>query len=364
MNTSGVICSLELPYAGVHEHCRHDQTCYQCLMRTQRTVMSSTSSRPPTPTRSVALIGAGAVGLPCARHLREVGLDVRVFERQSGVGGIWNWSPDAGRPLSVPTPPPSRAAFEPRHGRRPAGAYTITDHVDKERQLARPSNPVYWTLSNNVPTTTMAVRSRRTQCFPLMCQFKDFAYPDGTPENIPHTRIASYLHAYAEHFGLQPLISFDTRVELAEKREGCWTLMLRRLSDTARGLEEELWTEVGADKVQGCLLTLQTFDALVVATGHYNAPYIPHIPGVDSWAARFPERVLHTQNYRSPLGFEAGASARHPAEPKLTVAEHFDRRLRDFGHRCRSRPCPARHHAMDQRTRVGPRPRRLPENAR
>lgn len=91
--------------------------------------------------RRVAVIGAGASGCPAARHLREHGLAVRVFERQAQAGGIWAWSPDVAR-LELPTPPPSRAAFDPA---RP------------EHGPFSPPNPVYANLSNNVPTSTMVV---------------------------------------------------------------------------------------------------------------------------------------------------------------------------------------------------------------
>lgn len=45
--------------------------------------------------RNVAIIGSGPSGTPAARHLRDAGLNVRVFERQDKPGGIWNWRPSA-----------------------------------------------------------------------------------------------------------------------------------------------------------------------------------------------------------------------------------------------------------------------------
>lgn len=52
------------------------------------------------------------------------------------------------------------------------------------------------------------------------------------------------------------------------------------------------------------LETFQDFDAVVVATGRYNAPNIPDIPGLAAWAEQFPDQILHSRQYRHPEPFE------------------------------------------------------------
>jgi thioredoxin reductase len=109
------------------------------------------------PIRTVAVIGSGPSGTPCARHLQAAGLNVKVFERQPVPGGIWNWSSGSTPPMSVPTPPPSMAAFDPvARGRQGTRVYNDAGGDDAER--FNPANPVYWNLENNVSTTTLAVR--------------------------------------------------------------------------------------------------------------------------------------------------------------------------------------------------------------
>ena len=44
----------------------------------------------------------------------------------------------------------------------------------------------------------------------------------------------------------------------------------------------------------------QQFDAIVVATGRFNAPYIPPISGLSEWAKRFPGQISHSRQYRRP----------------------------------------------------------------
>ena len=46
------------------------------------------------------------------------------------------------------------------------------------------------------------------------------------------------------------------------------------------------------------------FDAVVVASGHYNMPRIPDIPGFTELKARCPDRIMHSKGYRSPSKFQ------------------------------------------------------------
>lgn len=52
---------------------------------------SVNTQTPGSPVRSVAVIGAGASGAIALAALRDEGVFdvIRVFERQTGVGGVW-----------------------------------------------------------------------------------------------------------------------------------------------------------------------------------------------------------------------------------------------------------------------------------
>jgi cation diffusion facilitator CzcD-associated flavoprotein CzcO len=274
------------------------------------------------PIRSVAVIGAGPSGLPVARHLAETGLHVRVFERQEAAGGIWNWQPTIAPPLAIPSPPPSTAAFAPTFTASTAldVVSRIEDPDQRQKSLFSPPNPVYWTLSNNVPTDTMAVSDIRSAQLELTSfKFKDFPYPPGTAMNISHTAIAEYLRQYTKAFNLNRRTSYSTRVERVAKvivgGERKWRLTLRQVRElNGTTLEEKYWTEVGCARlpsgVSGPAHNEQDFDAVTVATGHYNAPYIPPIPGLEGWGQKWPSTILHSQGYRTPEPYQGGVSLR------------------------------------------------------
>lgn len=43
--------------------------------------------------KRVAIIGAGASGLPSIRHALLYGLEPVCFERSNGIGGLWRYKP-------------------------------------------------------------------------------------------------------------------------------------------------------------------------------------------------------------------------------------------------------------------------------
>lgn len=52
------------------------------------------------------------------------------------------------------------------------------------------------------------------------------------------------------------------------------------------------------------IINYQVFDAVVVATGHYHAPYVPDLPGLSDWRNKWPENVIHSKQYRVPEQFK------------------------------------------------------------
>lgn len=90
------------------------------------------------------------------------------------------------------------------------------------------------------------------------------------------------------------LVCYGTSVERAEKRGGEWVLTLRREE------EEEEEGEVGGGKKKSVtdVWTQERFDAVVVASGHFNVPWIPPVEGLDEFERRWPGSVLHSKMFR------------------------------------------------------------------
>jgi hypothetical protein len=111
---------------------------------------------------AVCVIGAGASGLVAVKNFRELGFEVDCFERETGIGGAWNW----------------------RHSRSPVYAST---HLISSKPFS---------------------------------QFPDFPMPDSWPDYPGHADILHYLSHYADHFGLREHIWFGTEVTDVEPVDG------------------------------------------------------------------------------------------------------------------------------------------------
>ena len=106
--------------------------------------------------KSIGIIGAGASGLTCAKHMMEEGYDVTLYEIGSHVGGMWVYQNDNKR----------------------SSAYR-TLHINTARDLT---------------------------------SFSDYPF-DPTVQPFPsHWDMAKYLGDYAAHFGIIPHVRFNTKI--------------------------------------------------------------------------------------------------------------------------------------------------------
>jgi cation diffusion facilitator CzcD-associated flavoprotein CzcO len=99
--------------------------------------------------------------------------------------------------------------------------------------------------------------------------------------------------------GNDKLLELNTTVERAVKSNGEWVLTLRKETPG-----EDFWWE-------------ERFDALVVASGHYNVPWLPDIPGLAEYDARFPGRIVHSKHFRGPEQYKGKVSFLGGLGPKL-----------------------------------------------
>jgi hypothetical protein len=97
-----------------------------------------------------------------------------------------------------------------------------------------------------------------------------------------HSVVRKYIEGLVNRDGYEKLVSYNTTVELAEKSGNQWRLVLRRDGDA--GGEDEWWEE--------------WFDAVVIACGHFNVPYIPAIDGLADFERARPGGVKHSKMFR------------------------------------------------------------------
>ena len=96
--------------------------------------------------------------------------------------------------------------------------------------------------------------------------------------------IREWVESLLDRKGYRQLVEYNTTVELAEKHGDEWILTLRKA--LPGGVHNYWWQE--------------TFDALVVASGHYSVPRFSDVPGLLEFDANNPGAVEHSKIYRGP----------------------------------------------------------------
>lgn len=139
----------------------------------------------------------------------------------------------------------------------------------------------------------------------MSTELPDVPYEPETPWVLSHHTIQRHVRSYATHHCLNSndhcpatpsgprVASYSTLVEKVEKDEEThtWVLTLRRLERLRESnrIREEWWME--------------TFDAVVLASGPYTSAHVPEIKGIVDWSkAKEGEQysVYHSHAYRHP----------------------------------------------------------------
>ncbi len=107
-----------------------------------------------------------------------------------------------------------------------------------------------------------------------MSQYLDYLMPSEYPDYPSHRQLLAYFQGYARRFGVEPYIRFNREVQRAEKQP------------------DESWTITLADGIE------ETFDYLLVCSGHHWDPRMPEYPG------QFTGEYLHSHDFKSAAPFQ------------------------------------------------------------
>ncbi|PYI23927.1 pantothenate transporter [Aspergillus violaceofuscus CBS 115571] len=217
----------------------------------------------------VAVIGAGISGVTSAGHLLAAGINVTVFERNHAAGGVWLY--DERKPLE-PNYPAMKPSISERHRE---GEQSEENSLPLKHA---PPGPCYVGLKNNVETTLMRVKLN--------------SWPEGTPEFVSHTVMKEYIQDTSRKAGADGVTIYGARVTGVKKDGHKWHVTWSTLR------------EDGESKIVNEHEETATFDAVIVASGHYHAPRVPDIPGLSDTKTRWPTRIIHSKGYRRPEAYK------------------------------------------------------------
>ncbi|KAL4921834.1 hypothetical protein BDW62DRAFT_97367 [Aspergillus aurantiobrunneus] len=236
------------------------------------------------PIKRVAVIGTGPSGAIAVDALvQERAFDVvRVFERQERAGGNWvSRETEKAEPLDIDrlsTRTADKPVEIPSGLPRYAPALTAHRYTDSH---------IYPGLHTNVDASVMEYSGPQERIPEIRSDWSVGLHGADTPFRH-HRVVCQYVEGLLDRNGYQDLVEYNTTVERAVKdpETDTWGLTLRRA-----GTELDYWWT-------------ETFDALVVASGHYHVPYVPPIPGLKEFANRYPGSVEHAKQYRGPKKYQ------------------------------------------------------------
>ncbi|KAL4907976.1 hypothetical protein BDW74DRAFT_114301 [Aspergillus multicolor] len=222
---------------------------------------------------TVAIIGSGPAGISALKALHdEKAFDnIRVFERRDSPGGTWNYDavpqrfpgtyPSADDLVQPSTFPQTTSPALPADGTMPTAIYSWLDTNVPAELMAFTHTPF---LEGNSPVSVERYGERNV--------------------TRPWHVVAQYLLNLVE--GHRGSISFKTTVISVEKTDtGKWRLTLTR-PEVVEGETRDFWWQ-------------EEFDAVVVAIGQYNEPFLPKIPGLEKAVKTHPEALEHVNAFRS-----------------------------------------------------------------
>ncbi|KAI9034147.1 FAD/NAD(P)-binding domain-containing protein [Hyaloraphidium curvatum] len=192
--------------------------------------------------KKIAIVGAGPAGLVTAKYALELGFEVKVLEAEDELGGTFRWR-----------------------------AYEGSELVSS-RQL-----------------TAFSDLRLTDEYYSPACSSRD---------HVMLEDYVRYLKDYAQHFGVLPHISFNSRVvsvvrtlEKPARYTVTWT-------HTAPGTAGEGFKAIGGTEAPGTGTESLECDFVAVCSGLHVIPNFPDIAGFENFAANGIE-VLHSSAYKS-----------------------------------------------------------------
>jgi cation diffusion facilitator CzcD-associated flavoprotein CzcO len=235
-----------------------------------------TSEKTSLRAKTIAIAGAGPSGVIAAKYLRaERAFDkIVLFEQRSRSGGIWNYTGDLRDEdlFTIPQTDPRGKNQDPNwvNPRNPEDTHALNGSSEHQ---TNPSflSPMYEDLETNIPRGLMG--------------FQDLDWPQDSQIFPTHQTVLNYIDDYGKD--VQHLVQYETQVTNAEptsnEPNSSWNVRTR---DLRTNKEHE-----------------DIFDAVLVANGHFNVPYVPDIPGIREWNKRYPGAISHSKYFRRPEDF-------------------------------------------------------------
>lgn len=209
--------------------------------------------------RRIAIVGGGPAGLAAAKALalEPANFTIDLFERRDNIGGLWYYGGDKTKVLpSVPSVGPD--------------AHEILDPSGGFEN--RFFSPMYDQLETNIVSRLMKYH-----------HVSGAHFTTDVKEYPGRSQVLDYIHEYEKTIPGGVGIHLNKNVANILKIGEEWSLVV----EDSVSLERET----------------RKFDAVIIANGHFDVPFIPDTPGLAEWAKKDPHSVLHAKYFTDGAPF-------------------------------------------------------------
>ncbi|RCK67275.1 Thiol-specific monooxygenase [Candida viswanathii] len=227
--------------------------------------------------KTVAIIGGGASGAIILDSLLKEPSGITkivVFERQKKLGGDWIVNEET---VSTPNDIVKSGSYDndpqldnPFHEVDPGVRKLVLPKNTQERFIETPS---YEGITTNIIERLMTFSDTNRW---------DVEGDDEARRYVGGNVVQQYIEKYINRNLGDPVSTYDLALQLK---------IFRVTVRTAEDDKHDLWYQ-------------EDFDTVVVATGHYHVPFIPHVPGLRDVQEQFPEKIQHAKFYRNPSAYK------------------------------------------------------------
>ncbi|CDO95208.1 unnamed protein product [Kluyveromyces dobzhanskii CBS 2104] len=272
-------------------------------------------------TQSVAIVGAGAAGLTALFELLQTKKDgstslkynadgsfdaagsvndnpafggIVLFEQSEKVGGVWN--PSFDDPDVIPQDILDTERYDDPFVLRPKTEVPKEfEGQSFEEPLRKPIDsteklPIKWNRSAIYKSLYSNVTKRH-----LRNSFIPFEGPSEEKESpigsfLTNFQVTDNLLKFVKTHSLDQYVRTQSEVVDISKSPDHkqWVVTVRQVNS---GDNTESWYS-------------QTFDKVIISTGHYSIPHVPKIEGLSKWNKESPNSVLHAKSFRDESIFK------------------------------------------------------------
>lgn len=251
-----------------------------------------------TQIETVAIIGGGASGAIILDTLLKEPSNIKkivVFERQKKLGGIWLFNKDI---RSTPNDLIKSGSYNlendpqlpnPFHKQQEKAKKILLPKNTQERFIETPS---YYGITTNIIEKMMTYSD--VNKWDVEGDAETRKYVEGSivqdyiekyfDKNLNDPRTELRLNSTVEDV---ERITRDDNSNGSDKIPYRFKLTVRNPQDD----DHDVWYQ-------------EEFDTVVVATGHYHVPFIPHVPGLKTVQEKYPLKIQHAKFYRDSSSYK------------------------------------------------------------